>query len=108
MTSAGFARVLSFCLASILCAASCVLAQSPRSQASAKAEAAGSNVAIPELRIRVLEGENAINSISQGQSIPPVAEVRDQNDMPVEGATVVFTLPESGPGGSFPGGRASF
>jgi hypothetical protein len=60
------------------------------------------------LKIRVLEGGNVINSISLGQSIAPVIEVRDQNDMPVEGATVVFTLPDSGPGGTFPGGNSSF
>jgi len=35
-------------------------------------------------------------------------EVRDQNDRPIEGATVVFRLPPSGPGGAFPGNSPTF
>jgi hypothetical protein len=53
------------------------------------------------LNVSVIEGNNAINSIPLGRSVTPVVEVRDQNDFPVEGATVVFTLPASGPGGTF-------
>ena len=32
---------------------------------------------------------------------PAMPEVRDQNDLPVEGADVTFRLPSSGPGGIF-------
>ena len=60
------------------------------------------------LRIIVLEGNNASNSIPLRQSVTPIVEVRDENDFPVEGATVAFTLPESGAGGVFPGNRTSF
>jgi hypothetical protein len=60
------------------------------------------------LGIAILEGENAVNSISLGSSIAPVVEVHDANDFPVEGATVVFTLPDSGPGGTFPGNQISY
>ena len=56
----------------------------------------------------MLEGQNATNSISLGRSVTPVVEVRDENEFPVEGAEVVFSLPESGPGGTFPGNQLSF
>jgi hypothetical protein len=36
---------------------------------------------------------------------PPVVEVRDTNDRPVEGAEVVFRLPAEGPSGIFPDGK---
>ncbi|MBL8227508.1 MAG: hypothetical protein JNL98_03490 [Bryobacterales bacterium] len=51
------------------------------------------------LRIIVLEGQGAVNLIPA--STAPVVEVRDENDFPVEGAKVTFTLPESGPGAMF-------
>jgi hypothetical protein len=54
------------------------------------------------LRIFVLEGHNAINSVEMGLATPPVVEVRDRDDRPVEAATVVFRLPANGPGGFFP------
>jgi len=58
--------------------------------------------AIPSsLKVSVIEGNNAVNSIPLGRSVTPVVEVRDENDFPVEGANVVFTLPDSGPGGTF-------
>jgi hypothetical protein len=57
------------------------------------------------LRIIVLEGNNVVNSIPLGRSVMPVVEVRDENELPVEGATVVFTLPENGPGGTFAGNQ---
>jgi len=58
---------------------------------------------VKSLKVLVLEGQHAINNTSGHIGIQPVVEVRDQNDRPVEGATVVFRLPPSGPGGSFPG-----
>jgi hypothetical protein len=54
-----------------------------------------------------LEGNNAFNSIPLGRSVAPVVEVRDANEFPVEGATVIFTLPAAGPSGVFPGDRKS-
>lgn len=59
----------------------------------------------PILKIYVLEGDNAINSTQLNRSVTPVVEVRDPNESPVEGASVTFTLPETGPGGVFPGDR---
>jgi hypothetical protein len=55
------------------------------------------------LKIFVLEGEGAYNNIVFRSATSPVVEVRDIDDRPVEGAEVVFRLPASGPGGTFPG-----
>ncbi len=49
-----------------------------------------------ELRIVVLEGEDSVNIIGQGTAVPTVVEVRDRNDLPVAGASVVFLLGEGG------------
>ena len=50
-----------------------------------------------QLRIIPLEGQDAVNYMSIGVVTGPIIEVRDENDRPVEGATVTFRLPESGP-----------
>jgi hypothetical protein len=62
----------------------------------------------PALKISVIEGANAVNSITLLRSVAPVVEVADMSDFPVEGAVVVFTLPEQGPGGTFLNGLKSF
>ena len=62
---------------------------------------------IESLKILVLEGEGAINAVDRNLHKPAVVEIRDQNDRPVEGAEVVFRLPPTGPGGYFPGQKAS-
>ena len=49
-----------------------------------------------DLRIVVLEGEDGVNIIGQGTAVPTVVEVRDRNDLPVLGASVVFLLGEGG------------
>jgi hypothetical protein len=54
-----------------------------------------------ELKIVVLEGEDGVNFIKKKTAVRPVVEVRDRNDSPVAGATVVFLLPQYGPGGTF-------
>lgn len=56
------------------------------------------------LRVYNLSGNNNTNRIREGLIVTPVVEVRDANDLPIEGATVNFRLPASGPGGTFPGG----
>ena len=53
------------------------------------------------LNITVLEGDKSINSISLLHSTAAVVEIRDENDFPVEGATVIFTLPSGGSAGTF-------
>jgi hypothetical protein len=68
---------------------------SPATSAAASAPAG--------IKILVLEGQDAINSVRSATAIQPVVEVRDENDLPIEGATVTFQLPKTGPGGFFPG-----
>src|SRR5215471_10153645 len=93
-------RCLCWILAFLLTAASVF---SQPSQVPAAPQAVPSR-----LGITVLEGENAVNSISLGSSVTPVIEVHDSNDFPLEGAIVVFALPANGPGGSFPGNQTSY
>ena len=56
------------------------------------------------LRILVLEGQSAVNNVRAPATMVLVVEVRDENDRPVEGATVDFQVPLMGPSGSFEGG----
>jgi hypothetical protein len=56
------------------------------------------------LKIEVIEGQNAINNISRNKAYEPVVEVRDEQDQPVAGATVTFTLPAVGASGVFTDG----
>lgn len=58
---------------------------------------------VENLKVLVLEGQHSINNTSRHIGIQPVVEVRDENDRPIESATVVFRLPPSGPGGAFGG-----
>lgn len=53
------------------------------------------------LRIVVIAGEDAVNVIQQKTAVAPVVEVRDRNDLPVAGATVVFAV--NGQGATFGG-----
>jgi hypothetical protein len=59
------------------------------------------------LNLVVVEGDGAINNIRQRTAREPIVQVEDQNHRPVAGAAVVFSLPSSGPGGSFAGGAHS-
>jgi len=61
-----------------------------------------------DLRIIVLQGEGAINNVQTHLGTAPVIEVRDRNDQPLDGATVVFELPRTGAGGSFPAEQLTF
>ena len=58
-------------------------------------------VANDGLKVIVLVGEAAVHRIPLRLVTDPVVEIRDRNDFPVEGATVVFTLPAAGPGGTY-------
>jgi hypothetical protein len=55
------------------------------------------------LKIVVLAGEDAVNVIQQKTAVAPIVEVRDRNDLPVAGATVVFAV--NGPGATFAGAQ---
>jgi hypothetical protein len=57
-----------------------------------------------EPKIVVLDGDEGVNVVKKKIAVSPVVEVRDQNDLPIAGAAVVFSLPKSGPGGLFANG----
>ncbi|MEY4094546.1 MAG: hypothetical protein RLZZ53_1745, partial [Acidobacteriota bacterium] len=56
------------------------------------------NAQPPALKIVVIDGEDAVNVIQQRTAVRAVVEVRDQNNLPVGGATVTFAV--AGPGGT--------
>jgi hypothetical protein len=60
-----------------------------------------------ELKVVVVEGDGAIHNVRRGATSPVQVEVRDERNRPVEGARVMFTLPEMGPGGRFADGSRS-
>jgi len=60
------------------------------------------------LKIVPLQGEGAVNAIRTRTVTEPVVEVRDERDLPVAGADVVFQLPPTGPGGTFPDQTRTF
>jgi len=55
-------------------------------------------VPAPKLNIVVISGDGAINNIKSRTAREMIVEVRDENNKPVAGASVVFLLPDSGPG----------
>jgi len=56
-------------------------------------------------RLVVIRGEGDQHNVKQGRSTSQaVMEVRDENDKPVAGVLLTFTLPSQGAGGSFVGG----
>lgn len=60
------------------------------------------------LNIVIVEGDGAVNNARQRVSREPIVQVTDENNRPVAGAAVIFFLPGSGPGATFPGGANSF
>lgn len=70
--------------------------------ATASSSAAVAPVPAADLRIVVLEGEDAVNIIQQKTAVAPLIEVRDRNNLPVSGALVTFAI-EGGAGASFGG-----
>lgn len=59
--------------------------------------------AVQDLRVLVLQGNNVVNNVRTRVATSPIVEIRDRNDIPVEGAEVAFELPAVGPGGFFAG-----
>ena len=74
----------------VVCAAVlfCVLAASTDAQTEA-------------IKIVVQEGEGAINNIQEHRAKEPVIQVLHEDGEPVAGASVIFQLPDDGPGGIF-------
>jgi hypothetical protein len=96
MSLIGFPAVSVRCVSVTL--ACLLLLQSPPSALQAQA---------PQLKISILDGEGAINSIKLGTAREPIVQVQDENDRPVAGAMVVFTLPDQGASGVFADGTKS-
>ena len=61
-----------------------------------------------QLRITILDGEGALNNIKQQTAREPIVQVEDENHRPIAGALVIFSLPLSGPSGTFAGGSIEF
>lgn len=71
----------------------------------AEGEAQGGRAPAPgRLKLVVLEGQDAVNSISSGMALSPVVQVLDAVDQPVAGAMVTFEVPATGAGGVFGAG----
>jgi hypothetical protein len=62
----------------------------------------------PKLFIDIIQGQDVVNNVKQRVARDPQIVVYDENHNPVNGATVTFLLPKSGPSASFPGGQTSF
>ena len=58
---------------------------------------------VAALKIVVIEGEDAVNIIQQKTAVSPVVEVRDDNDLPVAGVLVRFSI-AGGKNATFAGG----
>ncbi|HVN78593.1 MAG TPA: hypothetical protein VMW38_06315 [Terriglobia bacterium] len=58
----------------------------------------------PALKIAVAKGDESTNNIKKGTAVEPLVVVSDEKSRPVSGVMVMFTLPESGPGGLFANG----
>ena len=57
------------------------------------------------LRITIVEGDGAVYAIRQRAPKDPVVQVEDENRRPLNGAVVVFFLPDTGPSGEFFNGQ---
>ncbi|MDQ2901214.1 MAG: hypothetical protein M3Y07_15660 [Acidobacteriota bacterium] len=56
------------------------------------------------LNVVIVEGDGAINNVRQRTAREAIVEVDDENHKPIGGALVTFTLPSSGPTGTFANG----
>ena len=58
----------------------------------------------PSIKVEVVAGQASTNNVRTRKGIEPVALVTDERGQPVSGVMVIFTLPETGPGGAFADG----
>ncbi|MEO5925004.1 MAG: hypothetical protein ABIR70_14380 [Bryobacteraceae bacterium] len=84
-------RLVALAMAALLTAPTTLLAQ------NAAAPTAGT----PTLRILPLAGNNGVNDIEKQVMAPLAVQILNQNDLPVDGATVIFRFPISGPSATF-------
>lgn len=59
---------------------------------------------ITKIHVDVLEGQGQLINIKSRVNSPPVVQVVDDNNTPLQGALVVFFLPAQGPSGTFANG----
>jgi hypothetical protein len=71
-------------------------------------QSAAVNQISSELHITVLEGEDGVNILKSKMAVKPVVEVRDKNNLPVAGISIVFTAPGSGPRVAFAQGSNTY
>ena len=58
----------------------------------------------PSIKVEIVAGQAATNNIKTQKGAEPVALVTDERGQPVSGVMVIFTLPDTGPGGTFTDG----
>jgi hypothetical protein len=51
--------------------------------------------------IQIIRGANLVNSVKRRVATEPIVEVQDRNKKPVGGVILTFTLPDTGPSGTF-------
>lgn len=51
--------------------------------------------------IQIIRGANLVNSVKRRVATEPIVEVHDRNKKPVGGVILTFTLPNTGPSGTF-------
>lgn len=51
--------------------------------------------------IVIVRGANLVNSVKRRVATEPIVEVQDRNKKPVGGVILTFTLPDTGPSGTF-------
>jgi hypothetical protein len=51
--------------------------------------------------IQIVRSANLVNSVKRRVATEPIVEVHDRNKKPVGGIILTFTLPQTGPGGTF-------
>jgi hypothetical protein len=61
-----------------------------------------------ELKIVVIQGDGAINKVRRPAAVEPSVAIEDENQKPIAGATVIFTLPTEGTTGQFGSGGQKF
>jgi hypothetical protein len=69
-----------------------------------RAQAPQPGPAPAKLNLIIVEGEGAVNNVRQRVTREPIVQVEDENNRPVAGAAVVFTLPGTGASGTFADG----
>lgn len=95
--------LIALLLVGLLISPGSLSAQQPPAPATAPAAPSGPprGSAQGKIKILVLEGQNATNSLRSKTAISPVVQVLDSLEQPVEGATVTFEVAPTGPGGLF-------